>query len=101
MDEIKFKIGEQEFLIKQTFRALMMYEEMTGKSYEADDKMNTQFKMLYCILKAANRETFKYNYDEFIDTLDENQKSIEDFFKYLTDINTPKPDKKKVTKQRV
>jgi hypothetical protein len=98
MEDIKFKIGEQEFLIKQTFRSLLLFEEMTGVKYEKDNKIGTQLKMLYCILKAANKETFKYDYDEFIDTLDDNQDSVQKFFEYLNSIANP--DKKKVKKSQ-
>jgi hypothetical protein len=98
MEDIKFKIGTEEYLIKQTFRSLMLFEEMTGIQYENDNKMGTQFKMLYCILKAANRDTFKYSWDEFLDLLDNNQESVQTFFDYIQKLSG-KSTKKKVVKQ--
>jgi methionyl-tRNA synthetase len=47
-------------------------------------------------LKAANKEAFKFNYDEFIDTLDENQDSVQKFFDYITELS----DKKKVVESQ-
>ena len=106
MEDINFKIKRSipnstggtiniidTYSVKQTFRALMLFEEMTDTQYENDGKMNTQFKMLYCILKAANRQIFKYTYDEFIDLLDDNQDSVQEFFNYINSLI--KPDKKK------
>jgi hypothetical protein len=99
MEDIKFKIGTEEFLIKETFRALLLFEEMTGIKYKNDDKLGTQLKMMYCILKAVNRTTFKYSWDEFIDLLDRNQEAVENFIDYLKSIANPDdPDKKKVKK---
>lgn len=101
MDELKFKIGtglsSTEYIIKQTFRALLLYEEITNKVYEEDNKLGTQFTMLYCMLKASNKETFKYTYDEFINLLDDNQDSVNKFFEYLQRLSTP--NKKKAVKQ--
>jgi cobyrinic acid a,c-diamide synthase len=69
---------------------------MTGEKYKSDTKLTPQFKMLYCMLKAANKEAFKFNYDEFIDTLDENQDSVQKFFDYITELS----DKKKVVESQ-
>jgi hypothetical protein len=90
-NDIKIKILGTEYIIKQTFRALMYFEEMTGKkSFSADDSVRDITTLFYCFLKACNREIFKYTYDEFIDVMDDNQNIFEEFSDYLINLN-PKP----------
>lgn len=101
MNTVKITFGNQEFSIKQTFRALMLFEEMTKKSAERiEENLNDVLTLFYCILKAGNRETFNYSFDEFIDVLDNNQDSLQIFTNYLQEqaaqVNQPK---KKVVKK--
>ena len=101
MKEIKIKINNQEFIIKQSFRALMLFEQLTGRSSnDIKENISDLITLFYCILKAANKQTFTFQLDEFVDYLDENQDKIEVFNNYLTDIgnNNPKTNKKKVIK---
>jgi hypothetical protein len=102
MEEVKFKIGSEQFVIKQTFRALLLFEEMNDREYN-DTKLNDQFKMLFCLLKAANKETFKYSFDDFLTILDDNQDSVQKFFEYLNSLaanNKPQVTKKKQLKKQ-
>ena len=102
MKEIKIKINNQEFIIKQTFRALMLFEEISGRnSNEIKENINDLMLLFYCILKGANKLTFQYSFDEFIDLLDDNQESIEVFNEYLQELQKEVPkqsNKKKVKK---
>jgi len=96
MNELKFTLGKTEYQIKQSFRALMYFEEMQGKQYTESQKISDQLAMMYCILKAANKETFKYSFDEFIDLIDDNQDQVEKFFNSL--VKPEQQSKKKVKK---
>jgi hypothetical protein len=99
MNEIKIKFNEQEFLIKQTFRSLMLFEEMTSRSAnEMKETTNDLLTLFYCILKACNKETFIYSFDEFIDLLDNNQKSLANFSDYLQSEAKDLPKKKALKK---
>lgn len=94
MESIKIKIGENEFIIKQSFRSLMMFEEMTGRNVnQLNDSLNDLMTLLYCMLKAANRMNFTYTYDEFIDLIDENPEIPVLFNDYL--LSNSKPEEKK------
>jgi hypothetical protein len=86
MESIKIKIGEFEFQIKQSFRALMIFEKLTGKSVsQSNDSINDIMMMFYSIIKGCNKN-FDFDFEFFVDLVDENPKSIEVFTKYLNDI---------------
>ncbi len=101
MNEANIKINGVEYKIKQSFRALMLFEEMTGKSvYQMDQTLNDVIKLFYCIIKANNRNIFNFSFDEFIDTIDDNPDSVELFNDYLLStveqpIEKDKPKKKR------
>lgn len=86
------------YILKQTFRAIMYFEELTKKSVSnADENVTDLITMFYCLLKAANKDSFKYTLDEFIELLDDNQEQIEVFNNYLLAQAQPQ-DKKKQKK---
>ena len=81
---VKIKIQGKEYQLKQSFRALMMFEEMTSKSAEqVNENVTDLMKLFYCLLKASNKETFAYDFDAFIDAIDEDPQAIEVFTDYL------------------
>jgi spore coat polysaccharide biosynthesis protein SpsF (cytidylyltransferase family) len=80
----KIKIDGKEFLIKQSFRSLMEFEKMTKKpAPEMDVTVNDLITLFYCVLKAANKETFDYSFENFIDVLDNNSEVLNEFSNYL------------------
>jgi hypothetical protein len=86
MKQITIKVGDNEYIIKQSFRSLMEFEKLTKKpASEMDLSVNDLITFLYCVLRACNKETFKHNLDEFIDMLDENPDIINQFSNYLTE----------------
>lgn len=92
---IKIKLGEKEYVVKKSMRALLLFEELTGKPMsKIDDSLNNTITLFYCILKVANKD-FNYTFDEFIDLIDENIDSINVFTEYLQS-----EAKKNVLKQR-
>ena len=97
MEEVKIKIKDVEYTLKESTRSLLKFEELTKKSV---GELNTTFTdnvtLLYCMLFGSNRNTFKYTYDEFIDVLDEGD-TLEMFNEFLT--SQKKENKKKVMKK--
>lgn len=95
MESIKIKIGAVEYQIRQSFRALMLFENLTGKPVsESKDSVNTLMLMFYCILKSNNKD-FEYSFETFVDLIDDNSDSIEVFSNYLQGLNKPEKTKKK------
>ena len=68
------KVGEMEFPIKVTNRAMIEYEALSGGnmlSFEGTEKLLMFF---YSTAKAAAKSTgveFTYTYDEFLDVIDD------------------------------
>ena len=91
-NHIKINILGTDYVIKQSFRALLLFEEMSGKnSFNANDTIKDLTTLFYCFLKGGNQATFTYTLDEFIDVLDDNPVIFEDFAEYLKNLN---PEKK-------
>jgi len=87
-NQIKIKILDKEFVIKQSFRALALFEKATGRnSFEAKDTISDITLLLHCFLKASNLKTFEYTYDEFLDVLDDHPEIFQDFAEYLKGLN--------------
>lgn len=100
MSEIKITIEGAEYKVRQSFRSLMLFEEMTKRSvYLMNETLNDIMTLFYCILKANNRETFTYTFDSFIDVMDNNPDCIEvftDFIKTSAEVtDEPASQKKK------
>lgn len=103
MNETKIIIGNLDLKVKQSFRALMMFEEMTGKSVnQMNENLNDIMKLFYCVLKANNRDIFVCTFDEYIDLIDENPTAIEFYTNFLQSqaaTQTKDNNKKKVMKR--
>jgi hypothetical protein len=103
LDEIKIKIKGQEFIVKKSFRSLLLFEELSGKGIDQLKETLTDLMLLfYCILKANNKDTFNYTLDEFISAIDEaEEKPLDKFNEYLVgQAKGQVDDKKKVAKKQ-
>lgn len=98
MNEIKISIAGVEYILKNSFASLLLFEEMTGRSVNNfNESVGDLLRLFYCILKAANRKTFLYSFEEFVDILDEEQDKIEIFSNFL---NEQKKDIVKTNKKK-
>ena len=61
------KINNQEYKIKQTIKALFLFEEITGKQFEIKTTLDN-YLYFYCLL-LANHSDFM-DWDSFIECLD-------------------------------
>lgn len=61
------KINNQEYKIKQTIRALFLFEEITGRQFEIKTTLDN-YLYFYCILLANNDDFMSW--EEFIEELD-------------------------------
>lgn len=75
------KIGNQEYNLKYTIRALFVYERLTGKSYTPGELMN-DYLLLYSILLAVN-ENFNMKFNDFIDLCDKDPSVFCEFKKWF------------------
>jgi hypothetical protein len=70
----KVKIGEKEFPIKITNRAMIEYEKLSGGSVSAMEGTEDLCQLFYCTAKAGAKSElveFGYSYEEFLDLIDD------------------------------
>lgn len=80
-------IRNKEYKIKYTIRALFIYEQITGHSFEAKSLMDN-YVFFYSMIVANNMDDF-LKWDDFLDALDEDPSLIEKFVD-VTDETTTK-----------
>lgn len=64
------KIKGTDYNFKINIRGMMIFEEVTKKTFELTNLTDT-YVYMYCILTACN-DNFVMTFDEFLDELDEN-----------------------------
>ena len=94
MNQITIKINDKDFIIKQSFRSYLLFEEMTGKQIADIQTLKDFITMLYCYLKGGNK-TFEFTFDEFLDLVDEDATIISKFNEFNVKIATPTSEKKR------
>jgi hypothetical protein len=68
------KVGDKEFPIMLTNRAMIEYEALSGSSVVSFQSTKELIQFFYCTAKAGAKKTgkeFTYTYDEFLDVIDE------------------------------
>jgi len=103
MKQISITIKGVSYILKTSFRALMGFEEMTGRSATLINvSVSDSIKVFYCMLSAANRPVFTYSFEDFLDALDAEPDLLTQYNKYMLSL-LPKEkavaDKKKVKKR--
>ena len=97
------KINDTEIELKQTFRAHIIYEQITGNTF-SEKNVTDIITFYYSTVMAANPELV-ITFDEFIGWLDEDPNRLTEFVNWLTDNDkrqqelTPKADTPKTIKQ--
>lgn len=79
---MNIKIGDKEWKLKYSIRALFLYERLTGKSFEMAG-LEDQVIFFYCILLAQNPEFMTF--DEFCDAIDEGELDITELNQFVND----------------
>lgn len=79
---MKIVIKEQEIELKYSFRSLMVYEQILGKTFEPKG-LTEILTFMYCIIITSKKD-LQFTYDEFLDLIDENPGIIKDFSEWLT-----------------
>lgn len=74
-------INNKNIELKYSIRALMIYENVEGKTF--NPKTTTDFlTFMYCVVLASSKD-YSITFDEFIDTIDENTEILKDFIDWL------------------
>ena len=73
--EIKrVKVGDRDYPIKITARAMIEYEKLSGKSIAEYEGTENLFQFFYVTAKAGAKSEgikFEYTYDQFLDAIDD------------------------------
>ena len=82
---MKINIKDKEIELKKTFRSYVIYESITDKIF-APKTMSDIITYFYSVVLSSYKD-INLTFDEFIDWLDENDNALNDFEKWLTEIN--------------
>lgn len=80
---MKLTINNNEIELKYSFRALMMFENITDKTIELNT-LGDILTFFYCVVCASNRN-IEITFDSFIDWLDDNPTAVVEFREWITD----------------
>lgn len=77
------KINGTDCKVKQTVRALFLWEQIAGRSFEVKTTLDN-YLYYYCLILANNPDT-SLTWDEFIDAIDNDPAILIQITKVLTD----------------
>lgn len=77
-------INEKDIELKFTLRSMMMYENITGKTF-APETISDILTFMYCVVVASSKD-YSLAYDDFIDWLDDNQMKLNEFSLWLAEV---------------
>ena len=79
---MKITIDNKEIELKYSFRAMMIYEKITGASF--NPKGMTEIMIYFYSTILASSRDIDLTFDSFVDWIDDNPKSLSDFSNWLT-----------------
>ena len=79
---MKLNIKDKEIELKYSIRALLMYENMTDKTFSTSTLLTDMVVFMYCVVISSSKD-YSLSFDEFIDYLDENPNAIQEFAEWL------------------
>lgn len=84
---MKINIKDQEIEMKYSFRSLIIFEEITGKTMTTPDTLKDILILFYSIVLASAKGSLQdWTWDNFMDWLDENPEITIEFTQWLKDV---------------
>ena len=77
-------INDKDIELKYTLRSMMMYENITGKTF-APEGVSDILTFFYCVV-VASAKNYELKFDDFLDVIDENQDKLNEFSLWLTNV---------------
>lgn len=77
-------IKERTIALKYTFRALMIYENITQKSFNPQG-LTDVITFFYSVVIASAKDSI-ISFEDFIDWIDDNPNKLNEFSQWLTDV---------------
>lgn len=78
---MKVTINDKEIELKYTLRSMLMYENITDKTFNPST-MSDVITFMYCIVVASSKD-YTIKFDDFIDWLDDNPNIINEFGEWI------------------
>lgn len=79
---MKFKYNDKEYELKYSFRALIIYENITKKNFNPTS-ISDILIFFYSILCSSGKGDI-FDFNEFMDIIDENPSLVAEFSEWLT-----------------
>lgn len=76
----------KEITLKCGLKAMLMYENVTGGS-STPSNLTDVITFFYCIVVASSKD-YSIQFEDFVDWVDENPDTMEEFSKWMNDIVT-------------
>lgn len=84
---MKINIKDQEIELKYSFRSLIIFEEITGKTMTTPDTLKDILILFYSVvLSSAKGSLQDFTWDNFMDYLDENPDLTVEFVEWLKSV---------------
>ena len=81
---MKVTIKDKEITLKQSFRALIAYEQITNETFNPST-ITDMILYFYCVIISSKEFDEPMTFEEFMDYLDEHQELLTDFTTWLTE----------------
>ncbi len=78
------KINGKTVTLKYTFRAMMIYEKITGESFNPKGLTEIIIYFYSCVL--ASDKSLDFSFDDFTDYLDDNPEVLGEFSEWLSTV---------------
>jgi hypothetical protein len=76
LGEKKIKIGDKEYPLKMTYRAMIEYEKLAGHSIDKTESLADVTYLFYCTVRAGGADI---TYDQFMDLIDDKMGILNEF----------------------
>ena len=84
---MKVNIKDQEIEMKYSFRSLIIFEEITGKTLTVPESLKDILILFYSVILGSAKGSLQdWTWDNFMDYLDENPEITVEFTNWLKDV---------------
>lgn len=101
---MELTINEKTYTLKYSFRSLIIYENIAGKSFQPQNLTDILVFFYSCLLASGHDAALSW--DDFMDYIDDNPESVNDFSDWLTaqftknNVLTPDTEVKETKKKK-
>ena len=78
---MEIKVSDKTIKLKSTVRALLIFENITGKTF-APSTVQDVLTYFYCVVIASAKD-YTIKFEDFLDALDENPKVLQQFTEWI------------------